>query len=107
MAVTRSRITGKILTPEGVGVAGGTIRITLSESGSTEDGGTGTQRVGGTYTATIASDGSVDFYLVPNDVITPSGTTYLAEYVLRNGAHYQENWNLTTGDKEIGDITQV
>jgi hypothetical protein len=108
MAVTTTNITGMVLLPSGAPATGGKLRARLSSPGSVEDGAT-TQRIGGVTIAEIGSDGSVDFTLVPNDVITPEGSIYAVEYQLLGGSSWQEFWAVETGSGsiDIGDISRV
>lgn len=108
MAVETTRIIGKVLVPSGSPASGGKIRARLSSPGSVADAGT-TQRVGGASTSNIGVDGSVDFKLIPNDAITPSGSIYAIEYQMPGGDSWTEHWNLaTTPDPiDIGNIPRV
>jgi hypothetical protein len=86
--IAQVRITGKVLLPNGTPALGGYVKARLSRTGSAIDGAASATVLGGggaagtfPVTATIGSDGSVDFYLTPNDAITPSGTHYVVEII--------------------------
>lgn len=112
MAVTTVAITGHILGPSGVAPTSGKVNIRLSVHGSTLDGAESV-RVAGEHSVTLGAGGSFSAALVPNDLITPSGTYYLAEVVLRlpNGRSWSkaEKWQLTSADLtlDIGAVPQI
>lgn len=108
MAVETTRITGKVIKPSGVAASGGRLRARLSSPGTVNDSGV-THKVGGVAFTDIGSDGSVDFRLVPNDAIAPSGSIYSVEFQMPDGSSWQEFWNLPTAPDptEIGDIPRV
>jgi hypothetical protein len=110
MAIPQVAITGKVLTPDGVGATGGTITAALSFPGTVRDStGNVDQRVGGTQKFAIGIDGSVTgLTLVPNDAITPAGSFYVVTYELANGLRWTEFWQLVTGTPlEIGDVPLI
>jgi len=108
MAAETTRITGLVLLPSGAPCTGGRMRIRLSGPGKVEDAGV-TQKVHGVIDVAIGSNGAVDFTLIPNDAITPSGTVYRVEFETNDGFRWTEHWSVTTAPDptEIGDITQV
>ncbi len=110
MAIERRQIQGTILDPNGVGVAGGTIDFKLDiGSGTTQDDATSAAYVvGGSQHVVIGADGSVDFFLVPNDKIDPSGSNWVATFKLPGLDVFREKWNLPDGAViQIGDIVRV
>jgi len=110
MPIPTVTITGKVLTPNGQGAAGGMITIRPSAPGVVRDTtGDIDQKIGGEQRIAIGVDGSVSFTLVPNASIAPAGTTYHVQYVLQDGASWTEDWSLAAapGAQEIGDVTVV
>lgn len=110
MPIPQVSITGKVLGPDGNGVAGGTIAAALSVPGTVRDSsGNFDQRVGGVQKFPIGVDGSVaGLTLVPNDAITPAGSFYTVTITLPNGILWVELWQLVTGTPlEIGDVTII
>ncbi len=98
MAVPLVQINGKVLLPDG-STAAGIITAELSQSGSVLDGAT-SQKVAAQSYGTIGADGTVTLSLVPNDAITPSGTSYLV--TLRYGpAVVREIWQLASAPNPI------
>ncbi len=107
MAIEITTITGKVILPDGTGAKGGTIDCRLSLFGATVKDGTVDHIIGGVKRATISpADGSVSFALIPNDVITPAGTHWIAKVTLPDGTTYELRWQLATSPDpvEIGDI---
>lgn len=103
MAVVLVAVVGKILLPDG-GSTGGDIEVRLSPAGSTDDGGTEVV-VGGMFTTPIATDGSVSFNIIPNDVILPTGSKYNAKIILADGREFDKVWDIATGTpQDIGDL---
>lgn len=110
MAIETTTVQGKVVCPDGNGATGGVIRFTLSQPGAADDG-TYNDVVGGVYEATIGSDGTVSFALVPNDAITPADTYYKAEFRVTSPerAAWFEYWSMATGVDpiDIGDVTKL
>lgn len=108
--VTTVHIVGNVLLPDGSTPRSGHIDVKLSQPGTTEDGIGGDMKVGGRFRTTLLSGGRVDFFIVPNDDITPAGTTYRAEYSLvdRHGHTFFTDavWsvNSTPVTQNIGDL---
>lgn len=107
-AVETTTIQGKVLMPNGQPATAGTILARLSQPGQAPDGGS-SQVVGGRFTGTIATDGTVTgLALVPNDVITPAGTFYRVTVRVTAPVRdeWDETWNITTAPDpvDIGDI---
>jgi lysophospholipase L1-like esterase len=117
MATSTVRIIGKVLLPGGSPALGGYVKARLSRTGSAIDGAASATVLGGgggggvfPVTAPIGQDGSVDFYLTPNDAITPSGTHYVVEIVALLDAEKRsykppaEKWQLASspGTIDIG-----
>lgn len=116
MAMPTTTVQGKVILPDGTAATAGTISFELSEPGKANDG-TYDNRIGGKFETDIASDGSVDFTLVPNDVITrdgqgsPGGTYYQVTFLVTSPyrSEWSENWEVdTTPDPvDIGAITRT
>jgi hypothetical protein len=108
MAVSVITVDGKVIGPSGVGVPGGEIRIELLPAGgSTDDGGT-QQVLGSELVVAISSAGVVDFDLVPNDLISPSGSKYQARFRSADGRRWSKLWNVLSTDgatQNIGDLS--
>jgi len=110
MALETTTITGTIYDANGVVATGGRLLIRLSHPGIARDtGNSKDELVAGEVIIAIASNGAVSFALVPNDVITPVGTTYVVRVQLPNGYAWQEHWSVasTPDPAEIGDILRV
>jgi hypothetical protein len=108
MALPTVQITGKVLTPDGRAPRSGTVTCRLSHPGSALDGVVA-HRIATEVVARTASDGAVDFVLVPNDVITPSGTWYLVMFSVSVGGRaisWTETWQVP-GDQPQLDIGAV
>lgn len=110
MAIPQIQVTGKIFLPDGVTPASGSIELRLSQAATIEDdAGGGTQVVSGEAETIIASDGSVDFTLAPNDLMTPNTTRHQVTLRLADGTVWRETWFVdSTGSDplEIGDVTR-
>lgn len=112
MAVPVVAIGGHVLGPSGVAPDSGQITVKLSHAGSALDGAESV-RVASEVTVTLGAAGLVALSLVPNDVITPSGTHYLVTYILRlpSGRSWQhaERWQLTSDDLtlDIGAVPRL
>lgn len=106
MAVPTVQVTGSILHPGGVGIAGGYVLVALSHSGSALDGAI-PQWVATSVVWTLGADGSlpVTARLVPNDAITPAGSAYLIKVyaTLADGrrAYWPETWQLASTPNPI------
>ena len=110
MSIPQVQVTGKVLTPDGVGAAGGEIIAALSFPGTVRDSaGNVDQRVGGIQRFAVGGDGSVaGLALVPNDSISPAGSFYTVTFKLPNGHTWYEFWQLVnTTPQEIGDVTLI
>jgi hypothetical protein len=109
MALSTVPITGKILAPNGRSVGPGTVTCRLSHPGSVLDAALA-QRVATEVVVRFGSDGSLHgFALVPNDVITPSGTFYLVTFSVMVGGKaisWNEHWQLASNPNPI-DIGAV
>jgi len=106
MAIPLVSITGKVLLPNGTAVAG-TIEASLSQAGSVLDGAV-SQQVAALATGTIGSDGTVTLSLVPNDAITPSGTSYRVRLRFGSAVVY-EIWQLasTPSPIDVGAVPRL
>lgn len=109
-AVETTTVNGTVYDPSATGATGGKIVCTLSASGAASNGST-MQKVAGKYQATIQSDGSVSFTLVPNDVISPSGTYYTCEFTVNTipRATWTELWRVDTSPDPVavGSIVRL
>jgi hypothetical protein len=108
MALPTVQITGKVLTPDGRAPRSGTVTCRLSHPGSALDGPV-SQRVATEVVARVGADGSIAVSLVPNDAITPSGTSYLVTFSLTVGGKpisWTETWQLASAPATI-DIGAV
>jgi len=109
MAPATVTIGGKVVGPNGIGIPGGEIKITLQPpGGSADDGGT-EQVIGSELVVTIASDGTVAFSLIPNNgagSITPAGSKYRARYRSNDGRQWSKLWDVAAspGSQDIGDL---
>lgn len=108
MSVATVHVVGRIVAPDGTGVAGGTITFTLSVPGRVEDSGE-TGRVARAWTFPIDLDGAVDFNLIPNDAIDPAGTWYDVTYAPTRQPVWSERVQVTTlpAEIEIGDLDVI
>ena len=108
MAIATVTITGKVVRPDGAGVSGGNIAVTLSENGTVDDAGV-EQVIGGTFNVVIATDGSVNFEIVPNSgtgSITPAGTSYTAVFETPGREGFTKIWTIAAAPagQDIGDL---
>lgn len=110
MAVPTVTVNGKVVTPSGAAVTSGSLKIELSRPATVTDPvGGEKERVGGIQTAAIGSDGSVNFPIVPNDVIvldgnsSPGGTRYIVTFsvVTPVRATWVEYWNVKTAPNPV------
>jgi hypothetical protein len=103
-------ITGNVLYPSGGAVTQGTVTATLSTAGTAPDGA-GSSVVSSSVTATIGGGGAVSITLVPNDVITPSGTYYTVRYAVQapTATSWVEKWTVTTAPDPvaIGAVVRI
>jgi hypothetical protein len=109
MAISTKTINGKVVTPDGVGWAGGSIYYSLNVDGTVDDAGT-EQVVGATKVTIIQQDGTVDFDLIPNDNITPADTVYVVRFFAPDGSRMTQLWRVLSTDPStinIGDVTRV
>jgi hypothetical protein len=107
MSIPQVQISGKIVTPDGVGVAGGELLVALSFPGTVHDPVADVDhRVGGIQRFAIGIDGSVSgVVLVPNSQITPVGSFYTVTYKMPGGSSWYELWQLADDTPiEIGDV---
>lgn len=109
MPVPVVNVLGKIVLPTGIGCPGGLIRVRLSSSGYVESTENETEVLEGLSTISIGRDGSVNFSLVPNALISPGGTFYRAQWTLADGFKFEEAWQLDElpSPLDIGDIRRV
>lgn len=109
MAIATVAITGKVVKPNGQPADGGTLRVTLSDSGTVDDTGT-EQVIGGTFETPIMGDGTVSFSIVPNSgtgSITPAGTTYTAVFETSDSEIWTKTWSVAAApaSQDIGDLS--
>jgi hypothetical protein len=108
MAIPTIHVTGKILLPSGLPLSvPGRLSWKLSEPGTAMDGAT-PQRVGPEGLTGIAPNGDVDFYIVPNELIQPSGTYYSVEITL-GSTKWKEAWQFAAspGSLTVGAIPRL
>lgn len=107
MAPVLVTVTGSVLGPDGTGIAGGSIEITLHPpGGSTPDGAT-EQIVSAVMTVIIASTGAVSFTIVPNSNISPAGSKYRAAFQTPEGFRWTKEWDVDIANgasQDIGDL---
>ena len=96
MPVPTRTIQGKVLLPSGAAVQGGSIVCLLSEDGSVLDGST-SHKATRKMTVAVGTDGTVNFSLIPNDAITPTGTFYAVTGKLPNGDEWKDFWDIPSG----------
>lgn len=112
MAVPTINVIGKVVTPSGAGVAGGSLLVRLLHPGHVDDGGT-EQIVGGVERFVIELDGSVDFELVPTDAISThdgGAAVYKVTFKDTEGDRWTQFWILEAAGPDpidIGDIEVV
>src|SRR6266540_3880075 len=88
MAIPTVTIQGKVVAPNGAGIAKGTVTAKLSQAGSVLDGAV-SQRVASSTRVTLGSDGALPaFALIPNDAIVPSGTYYRVRFSTEGATIY-------------------
>lgn len=105
--IPKTHITGTVFLPSGAPAAGGSLTIELTIPASVNDPATGDDhKVSGRFVAAIDEGGAVDFYLVPNESLTPGGTLYRVTYRLADGFSWAEAWNLpaTPTAMSVGDV---
>lgn len=118
MSITTTAIQGLIVTPEGVGVPGGTIEFVLSAHGRIKDSANKTVIVCRRYVATISDQGTVAFNLIPSASIhrpTVGGsadTNYVMSIMAGPSRDSQPSIYETvtvpsSGPVEIGDLPLV
>ncbi len=119
MAIPTVTITGTLLSPEGVGVASGTIEAEISQPISILDGAV-SQRVASSGYIVLAAGGALPaagapdaFKLAPNAAGTPSGTYYNVKVSVTtiDGARkrWTERWQLasTPSPIDIGAVPRL
>lgn len=109
-AVPTVTISGQVITPDGQAAVAGSITVRLSAPGSVVVDGAAA-RVASEVTKTLSVGGAVSgLSLVPNDLVLPGGTFYVAAYSVtaRNGrrAAWVENWQLASAPTTL-DIGAV
>lgn len=113
MAVPTINVVGKVVRPDGVGLAGGDLLVKLIHPGHADDGGTEVVVGAGPRKYVIEVDGSVDFDLIPTDIITShdgGSSVYKVTFRQTDGNFWVQFWVLlASGDNpiDIGDITVV
>lgn len=109
MAIAVKAINGSVVIPSSVGWTGGKIRIKLNVPGTVLDGAIRVV-INGYQKIAIGEDGVVSFNVVANDIISPSGTIYVAQYTAPDGFVFTQFWTIATSDADplnIGNIAQV
>lgn len=109
-AVETTTINGTWLLPDSSPAEGGQIIAQLSTSGTAPDGA-GTVAVSGYTLGTIDAAGTVAITLIPNDVITPSGTHYIVRIKTEGPqvTSVTEKWQIDTSPDPIsvGSVTRL
>jgi hypothetical protein len=103
MAITTVTISGKVVKPDGSAQEGGIIKISPQSSGTVDDAGT-EQQVGGEFIATIGTDGSVNFEIIPSGEYTGGSIDYNARFELPDGSEFTKVWTVPGTDTDIGDL---
>jgi hypothetical protein len=105
-------IIGKVLQPDGLPAASGSLVYKLSEPATLVIGAE-SDRIGGRGYASIDGLGNVSFDIVANDVLTPSGTYYTVRLTSRRTNRrpfvWTEKWSVasSTGPVDVGEITRL
>jgi len=104
MAYAVINVTGKILNPDGLGVAGGRMEYGLDRVGTVDDGDT--HMLLGRTVIEIGPTGDIDIDVISNDDIVPSGSRYNVLIVARDGTTYKMAWEIpnTPASQDIGGI---
>lgn len=111
MAVPVVSVSGFVTPPSGGGVVdGGKIHFELSTRGFVTDDVDGSVKytIAGVGSADVASDGSVSFNIIPNDLISPASTTWKISYVI-DGDRWEETWVVSSSpsSQDLADITRT
>jgi hypothetical protein len=120
-AVPTVHVTGSVVTPSGAAPSAGSIRCSITPLGppahqttsaTVLDPATGAWSAVGAYAPfAIGSDGTVAFDIIPNDLLTPAGTTYSCVYTTTVAARvvtWSEKWRVPAGNPlTIGQIARV
>lgn len=107
MAIATITVSGVLVDPTGATAVGGSIGVELDAFAKVEDAGV-SQRVAGTLSAVVGTDGSVSIDLVPCDLLTPSSARYRVA-LEANGRRWSEVWNIQSTDAnplDVGDVTR-
>jgi hypothetical protein len=104
-------ITGAVLTPDGDAVSSGRIEFTLRTRAATDPATGALQRLpggAGSVVITLGTGGALPAaaHLVPNDVITPSGTYYRARFICRSpdsgiAIEWSEKWQVASSPASV------
>ena len=117
--LTRVLIRGPILTPDGEPLTSGYVEVRLSQAGSAMDGASSVRIAGGSRVSaifTLSTGGLLPgtARLVPNDVITPSGTYYRVRVVgvspdSQLPVIWEERWQLasTPDPVDVGAVPRL
>lgn len=110
-AVPTVTVTGKVLTPSGVGLTSGSVTCRLTTPGSAVDADTGqAQEISGESTVQLGAGGTISMPIVPNDALLPTGTRYTCQYrgLMPNGrvAQWARQWQLVSfpTTQDIGSV---
>jgi len=108
-AVEKTTVTGQILLPGGTPATAGNIVAILSSPGTAMDGASATVVLGRVQASIDPNGRPVGLALVPNDVITPSGTYYQVRITVTAPTQnsWERKWSVTTSPDpvDIGAIT--
>ena len=112
MAVTLVTVAGHVVDPDGTSLASGTVTAYLSQAGATPSGAESV-RIAGESSSAIGALGAVSFGLVPNALITPSGTYYVMTFagLLPSGTatRWVEHWQLAASPStiDVGSVPRI
>lgn len=112
MAIPTVTVTGRVASPGGVPIRRGVVTAHLSQQGFADDDGQ-TVLIAHSVTARWYGDQPVSLSLVPNDVISPSGTVYVVTWSALDTSgrpsSWSERWQIPSATEPIAldDVTRV
>ncbi len=108
MAVSRVHVTGTLLSPDGLPLAGASLTFSLSATSLATDGAAKPLVVGTSRTVSDAN-GAVDFYLVPNQGLLPEDSFYIVTITMPDKREVTERWYVASSPSpvDIGAISRV
>jgi hypothetical protein len=106
MTVAVIDVNGSLVDISGQGSRGGRIEITLVPPGGVVDDAGTKHVVAPRKTVYVDDNGGVNFSIVPNASITPSGSRYHVTYHMVDGSIRSSLWNIasTPSPQNIGDL---